>query len=166
MERRISSADVNVDLRIVRRETADTTKIGADVEATESAIYLRDSYGGFTQVEQTQVLKTRRADDGMAIRTTTRLPDGNGRWTVTDVTEKLIKNDGTSRTTEERMSRSDLEGRLFQTSRIVEKDRESATGEIRSIVENYSLCAPGYFENRLHLNRRIKATRKKSRREK
>jgi hypothetical protein len=89
-------------------------------------------------------LKTGRADDGVAIKTTTRLPDGNGRWTVTDVTEKLIKNDGTSRTTEERMSRSDLEGRLFQTSRIVEKDRESATGEIRSTVENYSLCAPGF----------------------
>jgi hypothetical protein len=32
VERRISSADVNGDLRIVRRETADTTKIGADVE--------------------------------------------------------------------------------------------------------------------------------------
>jgi len=144
VERKISSADVNGNLQVVRRETVDTTKISTDVEATESAIYQRDSYGGFTQVEQTEVLKTGRADDGVAIKTTTRLPDGNGRWTVTDVTEKLIKNDGTSRTTEERMSRSDLEGRLFQTSRIVEKDRESATGEIRSTVENYSLCAPGF----------------------
>jgi len=106
-------------------------------------------------------LKTRRADDGVAIKTTIRLPDGNGRWKVTDVTEKLIKDDGTNRTTEERVSRSDLEGRLIQTSRVLEKDRETATGEIRSTVENYSLYAPGYFDNRLHLNQRITATLKK-----
>jgi hypothetical protein len=161
VERKISNADVNGNLQVVRRETVDTTKISPDVEATESAIYHRDSYGGFTQVEQTQVLKTRRADDGVAIKTTTRLPDGNGRWKVTDVTEKLIKDDGTNRTTEERVSRSDLEGRLFQTSRNLEKDRETATGEIRRTVENYSLYAPGYFDNSLHLNQRITATLKK-----
>ena len=147
--------------QVVRRETVNTTEIGANVEATESAIYHRDSYGGFTQVEQTQVLKTRRADDGVAIKTTTRLPDGNGRWKLTDVTEKLIKDDGTNRTTEDRVSRSDLEGRLFQTSRILEKDRETATGEIRSTVESYSLYTPGYFDNSLHLNQRITATLKK-----
>jgi hypothetical protein len=95
------------------------------------------------------------------MKTTTRLPDGNGRWKVTDVTEKLIKDDGTNRTTEERVSRSDLEGRLFQTSRILENDRETATGEIRRTVEDYSLYAPGYFDNRLHLNQRITATLKK-----
>jgi hypothetical protein len=161
VERKISSADVNGNLQVVRRETADTTKISPDVEATESAIYHRDSYGGFTQVEQTEVLKTRRADDGVAIKTMTRLPDGSGRWKVTDVTEKLIKDDGPNRTTEERVSRSDLEGRLFQTSRILEKDRETTTGEIRRTVENYSLYAPGYFDNSLHLNQRIKATLKK-----
>ena len=163
VERKISSADVNGNLQVARRETVDTTKISPDVEATESAIYHRDSYGGFTQVEQTQVLKTHRADDGVAIKTTTRLPDGNGRWKVTDVTEKLIKDDGTNRTTEERVSRSDLEGRLFQTSRILEKDKETATGEIRRTVENYSLYAPGYFDNSLHLNQRITATLKKDR---
>jgi hypothetical protein len=162
VERKISSADVNGNLQVVRRETVDTTKISPDVEATESAICHRDSYGGFTQVEQTEVLKTRRVDDGVAIKTTTRLPDGNGRWKVTDVTEKLIKDDGPNRTTtEERVSRSDLEGRLFQTSRILEKDRETATGEIRRTVENYSLYAPGYFDNSLHLNQRITATLKK-----
>ena len=161
VERKISSADVNGNLQVVRRETMDTTKISPDVEATESAIYHRDSYGGFTQVEQTEVLKTCRADDGVAIKTTTRLPDGNGRWKVTDVTEKLIKDDGPNRTTEERVSRSDLEGRLFQTSRILEKDRETSTGELRRTVENYSLYAPGYFDNSLHLSQRITATLKK-----
>jgi hypothetical protein len=112
-------------------------------------------------VEQTQVLKTRGADDVVSIKTTTRLPDGNGRWKVTDVTDKLIKDDGTNRTTEERVSRSDLDGRLSQTSRTLEKDRETDTREIRSAVENYSLYAPGYFDNRLHLNQRIIATLKK-----
>ena len=152
---------MNGNLQVVRRETVDPTKISRYAEATESAIYHRDSYGGFPQVEQTQMLKTRRADDGVTIRTTIRLPDGNGRRKVTDVTEKLIKDDGTNRTTEERVSRSDLEKRLFETLRIVEKDREAATGEIRSTVENYSLYAPGYFDNSLHLNQRITATRKK-----
>jgi hypothetical protein len=79
VERKISSVDVNGNLQAVRRETVDTTRISPEVEATESAIFRRDSYGGFTQVEQTQVLKTRRADGGVATKTTTRLPDGNGR---------------------------------------------------------------------------------------
>jgi hypothetical protein len=140
VERKISSADVNGNLQVVRRESVDTTKISADVEATESALYHRDSYGGFTQVEQTQVLKTRRADDGMAIKTTTRLPDGNGRWKVTDVTEKLIKDDGTNRTTEERVSRSDLEGRLFKLH-VLSKRQRNCYGEIKRTVENYSLYA-------------------------
>jgi len=126
VERTISSADVNGNLQVVRRETVDTTKISPDVEATERAIYHRDSYGGFTQVEQTQVLKTRRADEAVSMKTTTLLPDGNGRRKV-----------------------------------IFETDRETATGEIRSTVENYSLYAPGYFDNRLHLNQRITATLKK-----
>jgi hypothetical protein len=160
VERKISSSDVNGNLQVVRREIVDTTKISADVEATESAIYDRDSYGGFTQAEQTQVLKTRRAD-GVAIKTTTRLPDGNGRWKVADVTETLINDDGTNRTTEERVLRSDLEGRLFQTSRMLEKDRATATKEIRSTVEKYSLYTPGYFDRGLHLNQRVTAIWKK-----
>jgi hypothetical protein len=44
VERKISIADVNGNLQVVRRETVDTTKLRPDVEATESAIYHGDSY--------------------------------------------------------------------------------------------------------------------------
>jgi hypothetical protein len=152
-ERKTSSADVNGNFRVVQREVADTRKLTSGAEETKSSVYRADSYGGFTQVGQTQELKTRGADDSVAVKKTTLLPDGNGDWKVSDVTEKTIKDDGKNRSTEERVSRGDLEGRLQQSSRTVVKETETASGEKRSIVETYDGGA--------QLNRRVTRTQKK-----
>src|SRR5215469_6576137 len=116
-ERKTSAADVNGNLQVLRREIADTKKVSPNVEETKNTIYERDSYGGFSQAQQTREVKTRIADDSTAVKKTTLVPDGNGNWQVSDVTEKTIKDDGPNRTTEERVSHSDLNGRLYETGR-------------------------------------------------
>ena len=152
-ERKISNADVNGNFRVVQREVADTRKLSSGAEETKSSVYRSDSYGGFTQVEQTKELKTRGADDSVAVKKTTLQPDGNGNWKVSDVTEETIKDDGKNRTAEKRVSRSDLEGRLQESSRTVAKETENASGEKRSVIETYDGDA--------QLDKRVVRTQKK-----
>jgi len=153
VERKTSNADVNGNFRVVQREVADTRKLSSGAEETKSSVYRADSYGGFTAVGQTQELKTRAADDSVAVKKTTLLPDGNGSWKVSGVSEKTIKDDGKNRTTEERVSSADLEGRLQESSRTVAKETETPSGEKRSVVETYDGSA--------QLNSRVTRTQKK-----
>src|SRR5262245_33197821 len=111
------SSDVNGNLRAVQRETADTRKTSPDVQETKTTVYLANGNGGFTASRQTQELQKRSADHRLEEKQTTLLPDGNGNWKVGEVKEKTIQEDGKRRTTEERVSRHDLEGRLSEFSR-------------------------------------------------
>lgn len=152
-ERKTSNADVNGNFQVVQREVLDSRKLSSGAEETKSTVYRRDSYGGFTQVGQTQELKTRGADDSVAVKKTTLIPDGNGNWKVGSVAEKTIKDNGKNRTTEERLSSPDLDGRLHEGSRTVAKETESVSGEKRSTVEVY--------DGGSQLNRRVSKTYKK-----
>jgi len=153
MERKTSSADVNGNFQVVRREIAETKKTSPDAEETKSTVYLADSYGGFTEAAQMQELKTRGADDSVAVKKTTMMPDGNGGWKIDDVTEKTIKGDGKNRTTDERVSRPDLNGRLQESSRTVSKEGETDSGETKTIVET--------FDGGRQLNKRVTKIQKK-----
>jgi len=159
--RKTSTADVNGSLQVVQREVTDTRNVSPDVEETKSTAYQPDSYGGFAQTQQTQQLKTRKAADSVEVKEKTLLPDGNGNWGVSDVTEKTIKHDGKNRITEERVSQADLEGRLSESSRTVSTETETTTGEKRKTVEIYSNYAPGYADSSLHLNWRTTTIQKK-----
>ena len=160
-ENKISASDVNGNFQVIRREVADTKTVSPGVEETKSTVYQRNSYGGFSQAEQTQEVKTHAADDSVAVKKTTLMPDGNGSWKVSDVTEKTIKSDGKDRTTEERVSRPDLDGRLEERSRSVVKEGETATGEKTSTVESYSVFSRGYSDSSMHLNQRVTSIQKK-----
>ncbi len=161
MDRKTSAADVNGSLQVIQREVADTRKISPNVEETKSTVSRPDSYGGFSQTEQMQELKTRNADDSVESKTKRLVPDGNGNWGVLEVKEKTIKDDGKKRTTEERVLRPDSEGRLSESSRIVSKETDSGTGEKRKTVETYSDYVPGYRYSGMHLNQRVTIIRKR-----
>jgi hypothetical protein len=159
--RNTSAADVNGSLRIVQREVAETRKISPNVEETKSTVSRPDSYGGFSQAEQTQEVKTRTGDDTVAVKSTRLAPDGNGNWGVLQVNEKTIKDDGKNRTIEERISRPDIEGRLSENARTVSKETETATGNKKKTVETYSDYVPGYRYSGEHLNQRVTTIQKK-----
>jgi len=160
-ERKISTSDVNGNFQLVRREVADTRTVSPGVEETKHTVYQRDSYGGFSQAEQTQEVKSQIADDTVAVKRTTLMPDGNGGWKVTGITDKTIKSDGNGRTTDERISRPDINGNLSERFRTVSKERETSSGEKTSTVETYSVTAPGYNDGRLGLSQRVTTTRRK-----
>lgn len=159
--RKISNADENGYLQVVQREVADTKKTSPGVEETKSTVYRPDGYGGFTQTVQTQELRTRNADDSVEVKKTTMVPDGNGSWGVSEQTAKTIKDDGKNRTTEERVSRPDAEGRLYEISRTVANEAETASGEKSKTVETYSGNVPGYGDGSLYLDNRVTTIQKK-----
>lgn len=156
--RSISDADAYGNLQVVQRELADTSKVSPNAEETNSTISRPDGYGGFAEAVQTQEVKTRNADGTVRSKTTALVPDGNGNWEMLQTKEKTIKNDGKTRTTEER-----TEGRLSERSRTVSEETETGSGEKRKTVETYSNYIPGsgYGDSGMNLNQRITTVQKK-----
>jgi hypothetical protein len=160
-ENKISASDMNGHFQVIRREVEDTKTVRPGVEQTKSTVYERDSYGGFSQTEQTEEVKTKTGDASVTVKKTTLAPDGNGSWKISGVTEKTITADGKDRITEERLSQPDLDGRLQEQTRTVAKERENADGEKTSTVERYSVFSPGYSDSSMHLNQRVTSIQKK-----
>jgi len=137
VERKISAADVNGSFQVIQREVADTKKSGSGVEETKTTIYKRDNNGGLSPAAQTQEIKTQAGENKIDVKRTTLGPDGNGSMKVSGVSESTINSDGNNRTTEERVSTPDLDGRLQENLRTVSKEVQSPAGEKRSTVESY-----------------------------
>jgi len=160
--RTTSNSDANGSLQVVQRETADTKKTSPDAQETKTTVYLADGNGGFTKFRQTQESQKRSADNRLEEKKTTLVPDGNGNWKVGEVQEKTVQEDGKNRTTEERVSRPDLDGRLSEVSRVVGAETETA-GEKSSTIDTYSTVVPGFAgDDRLHLNQRVTTVQKKN----
>jgi hypothetical protein len=160
--RTTSNPDANGNLQVVQREVADTRKTSPDAEETKTTVYLVDGNGGLKPSLQTQELQKRSADHGVEVKKTTLVPDSSGNWEVGEVKESTINQDGKNRTSEERVSHPDSEGRLSEVSRTVGKETETAAGEKSNTVETYSMTAPGLApDGSLHLNQRVTTIQKK-----
>jgi len=152
--RTTSNSDVNGNLQVVQRAVADTKKTNPDAQETKTTVYLADGNGGFAPSLRTQELQKRIADHSVDVKKITLLPDGNGNWAVGEIKENTI-NDGKNRTSEERVSRPDINGRFSEVSRTVRKEAETAAGAKSNTVETYSMDVPGVAgDGRLHLNQR------------
>jgi len=154
--RTISSSDLNGNVQVTQREVADTRKTSPNEQETRTTFYLLDGNGGLTPSLQTQELQKHSADNTVEVKKTMQWQDSSGHWQVGEVKESTVKEDGKNRTSEERISRSDSEGRFSEVSRTVAKETENAAGEKSNIVETYSTYVPGLApDGSLHLNRRV-----------
>ena len=160
--RTTSNSDVNGHLQVVEREVANTKRTSPDAEETRTTVYVTDGSGGFTPSLQTQEVQTNSADHSVEVKKTTLLPDGNGNWEVSEIKENTIKKDGENRTNEERVSRSDADGRFSEVSRTVSQETETTGGEKSKTVETYSTQRSGLAsDGSLHLNSRVTTVQKK-----
>lgn len=154
--RTISSSDLDGNLQVTQREVADTRKTSPDAQETKTTFYILDGNGGLSPSLQTQEIQKRSADNTVAVKTSMLWQNSSGHWEVGEVKESTIKEVGKNRTSEERISRSDSEGRLSEVSRTVSKETENAAGEKNNTVETYSTYVPGLApDGSLHLNRRV-----------
>ncbi len=159
--RTTSESDGNGNLQVIQREVADTRKTNPDVQETKTTTYLPNGNGGLTASLQTQELQKRIADDRVEVKKTLLQPNSTGDWEVAEAKETTIKADNKNRTSEERISRPDSEGRLSEVSRSVSKETENAAGEKNSTVETYFTNAPGVAaDGNLRLNWQVTTVQK------
>jgi hypothetical protein len=134
--------DVNGRLQPVQREIVETKKIGY-LEETSTMVMLPSINGGLAPAFKTHELRKRAANDTAETEKTTWLPDVNGKWQLSETRKNTTTQEAKDRTTEERVSRLDSEGKLSEVSHVVRQESESASGEKRSVVETYSIDVPG-----------------------
>ena len=150
--RATSNPDVNGTLQLVQRQVEETKKISEDVEETKATVMIPSINGGLAPARKVEERRTRGADNTVASQKTTLLPDGAGNWQVREVQVATTRQEGKNRSTEERVSRADSEGKLGEVSRTVSKQSENASGDKRNTVETYSRDIPGSSaDSSLHL---------------
>jgi hypothetical protein len=150
--RTTSNPDANGRLQVVQRQIEETKKIGKDAEETKKTVMLPSINGDLAPAMKTQERRERSSNDTVISQKTTLVDDGNGKWQVGEIRQTTTRQDGNDRTTEERVSRPDADGKLGEISRTVTKDSENAPGEKRNTVETYSVDVPGSArDGSLHL---------------
>jgi hypothetical protein len=159
----ISNPDGNGKLQLIQRQIEETKKTSADVEETKTTMMLPSANGGLAPAMKVQERRQRGANDTVESQKTTLLPDGAGNWQVSEIRRATSRQEGKSkdRSTEERISRRDSEGKLGEVSRTLSNESESASGETRSTVETYSINVPGSVgDGSLHLVERATAAQR------
>jgi hypothetical protein len=159
--RTTSNPDLNGSLQVVQREVSDTRKTSSDVQETKTTVYMPQG-GSMAAVQQTQEVQKRSGGGNVDVKTTTLILDGTGKWQVGEVKKSTIKEEGKNRTSEERVSRPDAEGKLEEISRTVGKETEGDNQEKTRRVETYTTDLPGFTgDGKLHLNQRVTTVQKK-----
>jgi hypothetical protein len=80
---------------------------------------------------------------------------------VGETRQSTVKNEGKTRSKEERVSRPDGEGKLTEITHTVGKESEDASGEKRNSKETYSVDVPGVGrDGGLHLVQRVTTTQR------
>jgi hypothetical protein len=151
--------DVNGRLQAVQREIVQTKKVGKDMEEANTTVMLASINGGLAPAFKTHELRKRTASDTTETEKTTWLSDVNGKWQLSEVRHNIATQGAKDRSIEERVSRSDAEGKLGEISRVVSHETESTSGDKRSVVETYSIDVPGTTrDGSLHLVERKTST--------
>jgi hypothetical protein len=141
--RSTSNPDANGNLQLVQRQIEETKTISKGVEQTNTTVMLPGGNGDLAPAMKTQERRQQGADGTIDSRKTTLLPDGNGNWQVGETKQTTIHQEGKNRSSEQTVSRPDLDGHLDEVSRTVSKESESASGQTLKFVETDSLDVPG-----------------------
>ncbi len=151
--------DLDGRLQPVQREIVETKKIGKDLEETNTTVMLASINGGLAPAFKTHELRKQAANDTVETEKTTWLPDGNGKWQLSEIRQTIAAQEAKDRRIEEKVFRPDEEGKLGQISRVVSQESESTSREKRSVVETYSIDVPGTTQDgSLHLVARNTST--------
>jgi hypothetical protein len=158
--RTTSNPDANGNLQVVQRENQETLRTGPDAEETKTTVMLPGINGALAPAMQTQE-RQKRAGNTVEIQKTTQLPDGSGVWQAVEVRHTTIQEQGKNRSSEERVSRLDSEGKLNEVSRTVSKESGDVSGESHKTEDTYSVDLPGAArDNGLHLVQRVVTTQR------
>jgi len=148
------------DLQIVEREDVETIKGGADSQETKSTTYRSSREGKISDtlapVRQTDERRKRGDNDHIETTKTTKWVDsGNGGLKLAEMSEKVVKEEGEHRNSEENVWLPDANGNLSEVSQTVVRDTQSQGRNVQT-AETYSIDVPGKArDGQLHLVQRV-----------
>ena len=161
--RTTSDPDINGNLQLVQRQIEVTKKTGPNVEETNTTVLLPGADGSLLPGVKVQERREREANDTLETHKVTLLPDGDGNWQLSEIRNATTKKEGDNRSTEERVSVPDAEGKMVEVSRTVSKEAGIAPGEKRDTVETFSVSVTGATpDGSLHLVGRATTDRRTS----
>jgi hypothetical protein len=153
--RAVSAPDSNGRPQPTRSEIEETKEISPGVQETKATVMLPSISGGLAPAMEIEEQR-KRTGNNTDFKKIIELLDGGRKWQVNEVRQGTITQEGSDRTTEERVSRLDYEGKLSEFSRTVSKESESSSGEKQSTIENYSVDTLGApRDGSLHLVQRV-----------
>jgi hypothetical protein len=160
--RTTSNPDADGRLQVVQQENQETHKISPSLEETKTTVMLPGGNGGLAPAMQTDE-RQKRNGNTVEIQKTTQLPDGSGNWQTAEVRNSVKQMDGKNSTSDERVSRSDLDGNLDEVSRTIKKESADGTGDSHKTEDSYSVDQPGVArDSSLHLVQRVTTTQRKN----
>jgi hypothetical protein len=161
--RATSDPDANGNLQLVQRRIEETKKTSKDVEETKTTVLLPSVNGGLVPAVKVQEHREQGTNGTVESQQTTLLRDGAGNWQVGEIRHATTRQHDKDRSSEERVSRPDSEGKVGEVFRVVSKESESASGEGRSTVETFSVDVPGSArDGNLHMVERATTQRTSS----
>ncbi len=140
--RMTSRTDQNGNLQQIQREIGETRKVNAEIEETKTTVLQPSINGGFAAVSQIEEHRKRKGAE-TEFQVMTRTPDGSGHWQISQRREGTVREDRTSRITNERVFMPDGEGNLREVSGTVRSESTADSGEKQTTVERYSIDVPG-----------------------
>ncbi|SPE24534.1 exported hypothetical protein [Acidobacteriia bacterium SbA2] len=152
------------DLQIVERDDVETKKGGPDTQETKSTAYRTGSAGKSSDTlapaRQTDEQRKRGDNDHTETTKTTKWVDsGNGGLKLAEMSEKVVKEEGENRNSEEHVWLPDLNGNLSEVSQTVVKDKQGH-GQNVETAETYSIDVPGKGrDGQFHLIQRVTTVR-------
>jgi hypothetical protein len=150
--RSTSHPDVNGSLQLIRRQIDETKNISQNVEETKTTVMVPGANGGLDPIAKQQERREWGANGAVDSQKTTLVPDASGNWQVGEIRRVTTTQQGENRSTEERVSVPDSEGKIGEVSRTVTKEEAGGSGEKRNTVETYSTAIPGAVgDGTLHL---------------
>lgn len=161
--RSTSHPDANGSLQLIRRQIDETKNISQNVEEIKTTVMVPGANGGLDPIAKAQERRERGANGTVDSQKTTLVPDASGNWQVAEIRKVTTTQQGENRSTEERVSVPDSEGKIGEVSRTVTKEEAGGSGEKRNTVETYSTAIPGAVgDGTLHLVERATTAQRTS----
>lgn len=137
--RTTSNPDGNGALQVVQRALIDSKQVSPDMRETKTTLFAADGSGGLAPTMQ--IAERERKTDASTVESTksTSLADGAGHWTMSEVRQATLRQDGAGTTKEERVLRPDSNGKMAMVERTVSKESAGGAGT----TETYSTNVPG-----------------------
>jgi hypothetical protein len=126
------------------------------VQETKTSVLIPNVNGGLTESFRVERRETQSPDHTVQFQESTLVQDGSGQWQPREVRQGVVKQDGTNRTSEEKVLRPNGDGHMVVTERTVSKESCSPNGDRQESAETESVDLPGVpRDGKLHPVQRV-----------